>query len=211
MKGLVLSTLYETKKPLITYLIIGIIATVVMTFASPPMSGFILIALLISSIADNFKREKDSKWMNYVSTLPIKRSDYVKSYYFLFCIVIIIALVVSFPIVLIITHSFNMALISALVSLGCTGIYSAMFPLTFKFGPENSNTIIMVTVFFMIIIYFIFYILAVIIAAHYDNSMVEMLSNTRSLLVFVVFGILGLVTFALTYKLSISIFNKKEL
>ena len=31
MKGLVLSTLYETKKPLITYLIIGIIATVVMT------------------------------------------------------------------------------------------------------------------------------------------------------------------------------------
>ena len=41
MKGLVLSTLYETKKPLITYLIIGIIATVVMTFASPPMSGFI--------------------------------------------------------------------------------------------------------------------------------------------------------------------------
>ena len=76
--------LYETKKPLITYLIIGIIATVVMTFASPPMSGFILIALLISSIADNFKREKDSKWMNYVSTLPIKRSDYVKSYYFLF-------------------------------------------------------------------------------------------------------------------------------
>lgn len=55
-----------------------------MTFASPPMSGFILIALLISSIADNFKREKDSKWMNYVSTLPIKRSDYVKSYYFLF-------------------------------------------------------------------------------------------------------------------------------
>lgn len=86
MKGLVLSTLYETKKPLITYLIIGIIATVVMTFASPPMSGFILIALLISSIADNFKREKDSKWMNYVSTLPIKRSDYVKSYYFLFAL-----------------------------------------------------------------------------------------------------------------------------
>lgn len=104
-----------------------------------------------------------------------------------------------------------MALISALVSLGCTGIYSAMLPLTFKFGPENSNTIIMVTVFFMIIIYFIFYILAVIIAAHYDNSMVEMLSNIRSLLVFVVFGILGLATFALTYKLSISTFNKKEL
>ena len=103
-----------------------------------------------------------------------------------------------------------MALISALVSLGCTGIYSAMLPLTFKFGPENSNTIIMVTVFFMIIIYFIFYILAVIIA-HYDNSMVEMLSNIRSLLVFVVFGILGLATFALTYKLSISTFNKKEL
>ena len=75
-----------------------------------------------------------------------------------------------------------MALISALVSLGCTGIYSAMLPLTFKFGPDNHHG----NCLFMIIIYFIFYILAVIIAAHYDNSMVEMLSNIRSLLVFVV-------------------------
>lgn len=63
----------------------------------------------------------------------------------------------------------------------------------------------------MIIIYFVFYILALALGAHHDGSMTNMLSSTNSLLVFVVFGILGLVTFALTYILSIKIFNKKEL
>ena len=60
----------------------------------------------------------------------------------------------------------------------------------------------------MIIIYFVFYILALALGAHHDSSMINMLSSTNSLLVFIVFGILGLVTFALT--LSIKIFNKKN-
>ena len=205
MKGLVLSTLYATKKPLIIYFIVGIIAAIIMTFLNPTMSGFMVVVLLVSSIADNFKREKDSKWMYYVSTLPVKR------YYLLFGAITVISFVISFPIVLIITHSLNMALIAFLVCIGCTGLYSALFPFTFKFGPENSNTIIMITVFFMIIIYFVFYILAIALGAHHNSSMTNMLSSTNSLLVFIVFGILGLVTFALTYILSIKIFNKKEL
>ncbi|MDE4961453.1 ABC-2 transporter permease, partial [Francisella tularensis] len=83
MKGLVLSTLYATKKPLIIYFIVGIIAAIIMTFLNPTMSGFMVVVLLVSSIADNFTREKDSNWMYYVSTLPVKRADYVKSYYLL--------------------------------------------------------------------------------------------------------------------------------
>lgn len=149
--------------------------------------------------------------MYYVSTLPVKRADYVKSYYLLFGAITVISFVISFPIVLIITQSLNMALIAFLVCIGCTGLYSALFPFTFKFGPENSNTIIMITVFFMIIIYFVFYILAIALGAHHNSSMTNLLSSTNSLLVFIVFGILGLVTFALTYILSIKIFNKKEL
>ncbi|MFF5514776.1 ABC-2 transporter permease [Staphylococcus capitis] len=211
MKGLVLSTLYATKKPLIIYFIVGIIAAIIMTFLNPTMSGFMVVVLLVSSIADNFKREKDSKWMYYVSTLPVKRADYVKSYYLLFGAITVISFAISFPIVLIITQSLNMALIAFLVCIGCTGLYSALFPFTFKFGPENSNTIIMITVFFMIIIYFVFYILAIALGAHHNSSMTNLLSSTNSLLVFIVFGILGLVTFALTYILSIKIFNKKEL
>lgn len=40
MKGLVLSTLYATKKPLIIYFIVGIIAAIIMTFFKPNYERF---------------------------------------------------------------------------------------------------------------------------------------------------------------------------
>ncbi len=208
MKGLILSIFYSAKRSFFIYLIVGIIAAIVFSFLNPTMNSFLAIIFLIGHITDNFKREKDSRWMNYISTLPVKRADYVKSYYMIFIICLIIGIVVGVPSVGIITQSLSMVFISLCVGIGSAGTYSIMFPLTFKFGSDNSNVIVMSTTFAVIIIYFVFYISSMIFTNNYSDSFASMLSNTQS---YMIYGIFGLISLMSSYILSIKIFNKQEI
>lgn len=69
MKGLILSSFYASKKSLITFAIVGIVMSILFSFVSPMMSCFMPMVMLISPVSDNLKREKESKWMYYVSAL----------------------------------------------------------------------------------------------------------------------------------------------
>lgn len=208
MKGLILSIFYSAKRSFFIYLIVGIIAAIVFSFLNPTMNSFLAIIFLIGPITDNFNREKDSRCMNYISTLPVKRADYVKSYYMIFIICLIIGIVVGVPSVGIITQSLSMVFISLYVGIGGAGTYSIMFPLTFKFGSDNSNVIVMSTTFAVIIIYFVFYISSMIFTNNYSDSFASMLSNTQS---YMIYGIFGLISLMSSFILSIKIFNKQEI
>ncbi|MEQ6002275.1 ABC-2 transporter permease [Staphylococcus saccharolyticus] len=208
MKGLILSIFYSAKRSFFIYLIVGIIAAIVFSFLNPTMNSFLAIIFLIGPITDNFNREKDSRCMNYISTLPVKRADYVKSYYMIFIMCLIIGIVVGVPSVGIITQSLSMVFISLCVGIGSAGTYSIMFPLTFKFGSDNSNGIVMSTTFAVIIIYFVFYISSMIFTNNYSDSFASMLSNTQS---YMIYGIFGLISLMSSFILSIKIFNKQKL
>lgn len=208
MKGLILSIFYSAKRSFFIYLIVGIIAAIVFSFLNPTMNSFLAIIFLIGPITDNFNREKDSRCMNYISTLPVKRADYVKSYYMIFIMCLIIGIVVGVPSVGIITQSLSMVFISLYVGTGGAGTYSIMFPLTFKFGSDNSNVIVMSTTFAVIIIYFVFYIASMIFTNNYSDSFASMLSNTQS---YMIYGIFGLISLMSSFILSIKIFNKQKL
>ncbi|MBL7564440.1 ABC-2 transporter permease [Staphylococcus saccharolyticus] len=208
MKGLILSIFYSAKRSFFIYLIVGIIAAIVFSFLNPTMNSFLAIIFLIGPITDNFNREKDSRCMNYISTLPVKRADYVKSYYMIFIMCLIIGIVVGVPSVGIITQSLSMVFISLCVGIGSAGTYSIMFPLTFKFGSDNSNVIVMSTTFAVIIIYFVFYISSMIFTNNYSDSFASMLSNTQS---YMIYGIFGLISLMSSFILSIKIFNKQKL
>ena len=104
MKGLILSSFYASKKPLITYLIIGLILSIVFAFFSPMMCCFMLMVMLLSPVADNLKREKDSKWMYYVSTLPTHRNTYVKAYFAFYGLLILLGLMIGAISCLIVTQ-----------------------------------------------------------------------------------------------------------
>ena len=204
MKGLTLSIFYTAKKSFFIYLVVGIIAAVVFSFLNPTMNSFLAIIFLISPITDNFKREKDSRWMNYISTLPVRRADYVKSYYTIFLLCALVGILAGVPSVGLITQSLSMVFISLCVAIGGAG--------TFKFGSENSNVIVMTTTFAVIIIYFLFYIASMILSNQTGSgSMITMLSNTQSYVVYSIYGILGLISIIISYILSIKIFNKQEL
>ncbi len=58
MKGLILSSFYASKKSLITYLIVAIVASFLFAFINPAMACFLPMIFLLSPVTDNLKREK---------------------------------------------------------------------------------------------------------------------------------------------------------
>ncbi|PTU84576.1 ABC-2 transporter permease [Staphylococcus pasteuri] len=210
MKGLCLSMLYTAKKSLITYFIVSIVVSLLMAIINPLICCFISMLFLISPISDNLKHEKESKWMYYVSTLPTGRNLYIKSYFLLNCILILIGLVIGTVLLTIINHNLNIIIASALIGIGAAGTYAVAFPLTFKFGPENSNAVLTATVFIVLIFYFIV-LFAFVYPGMGGADKFENVLTPFNQVVLIIYALFGIITTIISYILSIKIFNKQDL
>ncbi|MGJ5715364.1 ABC-2 transporter permease [Staphylococcus equorum] len=211
MKGLTLSSYYSSKKSLFTYLIVSIVASILFTFMNPIMTCFLPMIFLISPVTDNIKHEKDSKWMYYVSTLPKGRSTYVNSYFIFYGVLILIGLIIGVIPLALITQNLNLTLVSMLIGIGGAGSYAIMFPLTFKFGPENSNVILITTSFIVIALFFLVFF-GFIMPILASSGSIEGIANlTSNLLVVSTYALLGIILLIVSYISSIKIFNKQEL
>ena len=155
MRGLIMSSYYSSKNSLYTYLIVSIFASIIFAFINPTMTCFLPMIFLLSPVTDNIKHEKDSKWMYYISTLPSGRKAYVNGYFSFYGILILIGLIIGVISVALVTQSLAMTVLSIFVGIGGAGTYAMMFPLTFKFGPENSNVILITTSIIAIALFFI--------------------------------------------------------
>ncbi|MCE5097141.1 ABC-2 transporter permease [Staphylococcus devriesei] len=211
MKGLLLSSFYASKKSLITYLIVGIIASIIFGFVSPMMSCFMPMVMLISPITDNIKREKDSKWMYYVSTLPTHRSTYVKAYFAFYGLLVSIGLIIGVVVCLAVTQNPMMTLLSACIGIGMVGTYALIFPFTFKFGPENSNVIMITTSIIAIVLFFLMWFFVITPILVQSGSFEKMTTNPIVLFAVIGYAVLGLIIFTVSYFASLSIFKKQEL
>lgn len=211
MKGIFLSSFYTAKKSLITYFIVSIVATVIFAFINPTMACFMPMIFLISPVTDNMKHEKDSRWMYYVSTLPAHRDAYVKSYFAFYGLLIALGLIIGIIVTAIITRSFDIVVISAFIGIGAAGTYAIMFPLTFKFGPENSNVIMITTTIIMLALFFLFYVAFAYIALSGSDSLLNAKLTGPTLATLGGYGLLGIILFVVSYFISLSIFRKQEL
>lgn len=209
MKGLILSSYYSSKKSLYTYLIVAIVAAVIFAFINPIMACFLPMLFLITPVTDNIKHEKDSKWMYYISTLPSGRSTYVNSYFNFYGILTLIGFIFGVISVSLITQDFNVILMSILVGIGGAGTYAMMFPLTFKFGPENSNVILISTSFIVLFLFFIVFFGMNLSEVAVSGSDATNLGN--SILVVGVYALVGIIAFVLSYVTSLKIFKNQEL
>lgn len=95
MKGFIFSIFYIVKKLFFIYLVVGIIVVVVFLFLNLMMNSFFVIIFLIFFIMDNFKCEKDLRWMNYIFIFFVRRVDYVKSYYIIFFLCVLVGIFVG--------------------------------------------------------------------------------------------------------------------
>lgn len=211
MKGIFLTHFYATKKQFIMYLIIGIVMSFVFSFINPMMGCFMPMVLLLNPASDNIKQEKESHWMHYVSTLPSGRKGYVNSYFTSVLIAVVVGLLIGLISILILQQSLALALLAILFGLGAVGIYSLIFPFTFKFGPENSNSILMTVTFVLLIAFFAIYFLTIQPAIMKTESFTGVVHDTTALISVIGFGIFGIIMLFISYFTSLSIFKKQEL
>ncbi|RIN41459.1 ABC-2 transporter permease, partial [Staphylococcus simulans] len=147
---------------------------------------------------DNLKNEKDSKFLYFVSTMPISRKSYVSSHFLFYLILGSISLVGSSIITILITQNLLVTLSSALLGIGVITQYTVIFPLTFKLGPEKSNIIFMLASFIIVIVFLVLYFSLLFLSN--DNNNLALQENL---------GILGLYTliggiiFITSYLLSV--------
>ncbi|TXO38435.1 ABC-2 transporter permease, partial [Staphylococcus aureus] len=145
----------------------------------------------------------------YVSTLPVKRNDYIKSYFAFYLILFGASLMIGLVVTTIVTQSVMIGIMSGLMSFGIIGAYSIIFPLTFKFGAENSN-VIMICAFILLLISFVvfFFIYGMVSGA---SALEFEKISTEGWLVVIAYAVIGIVITSVSYILSIKIFNKQEL
>ncbi|HCV7666473.1 TPA: ABC-2 transporter permease [Staphylococcus aureus] len=205
MKGMFLSSFYATRKQTYIYFIVAIIAAGYFAVFNPLMSSAMAGVMLITPITDNIKHEKDSRWMYYVSTLPVKRSDYIKSYFAFYLILFGASLMIG----LVVTQSVMIGIMSGLMSFGIIGAYSIIFPLTFKFGAENSNVIMICASILLLISFVVFFFIYGMVSGASALEFEKI--STGGWLVVIVYAVIGIVITSVSYILSIKIFNKQEL
>lgn len=211
MKGMLLSTFYASKKSVYLYASIAIVASIIFGFLNPIMSCFLPMLILISPVTDTIKHEKNSKWMNYISTLPVRRKDYINGYFTYYMLLVVVGLVVGLLVTAILTQSMQVAIAAVLLGLGGAGTYAVMFPLTFKFGAENSNVVLISSSIFVVALFYIVFFVCIMKNLNTTNSLAEAMAQPSSLIALIVYGLVGIVTIALSYLSSIRIFNKQEL
>ncbi|MDU9418672.1 ABC-2 transporter permease [Staphylococcus lloydii] len=211
MKDMLLSTYYASKKAVYLYLFIAILASIIFGFLNPIVSCFFPMLTLISPVTDTIKHEKNSKWMNYISTLPVRRKDYINGYFTYYMLLVVVGLVVGLIVAAILTQSIQAAIASVLLGLGGAGTYAVMFPLTFKFGAENSNVVLISSSIFVIALFYIVFFMCIIKDLNATNSLTEAVSQPSSFIALIVYALVGILTIVLSYFSSIRIFNRQEL
>ena len=86
-----------------------------------------------------------------------------------------------------------------------------MFPLTFKFGPENSNAIFIVTSIVVIVLFFLVFFVFIMPNINESGSMTDIANSLSQFIIIGVYGLIGILSMIISYILSIKIFNKQEL
>lgn len=124
---------------------------------------------------------------------------------------VVVGLVVGLLVTAILSQSIQVAIAAVLLGLGGAGTYAVVFPLTFKFGAENSNVILIATSIFVVALFYIVFFVFIVKDLNTTNSLTEAVSQPSSLIALIVYALVGILTIVLSYLSSIRIFNRQEL
>ena len=112
---------------------------------------------------------------------------------------------------LIVTQDIMVTLFSAFIGIGMACTYALIFPLTFKFGPENSNVIMLTTAVVAVALFLSMWFFAIMPILVQAGSMSKIASNPLVLVATGSYALLGFIIFVISYFSSLSIFKKQEL
>ncbi|MGX0019572.1 ABC-2 family transporter [Staphylococcus hominis] len=209
MTGILLLNYYTNKKSILTYFSIGVIICIFFSIYVPLTSSFFLMMLMTTPATDNLKHDKETKWVNFIPTLPITRTKYIYSQFLFYLLLTLISLLISEFILISIQNDIYISIISGIIGMSAVLQFSIVYPLTFKLGTDKSNIIFMITSFIVIFIFFIFYYGLFLINTSSWESI--SLNFAHNLLLSLLYLCLGIIIFVLSLIATIIIFKKSEL
>lgn len=208
MKGLLRKDLYSLLKLGRFYLLLTLI------FWGAYLAGYksefyfsyptIMVSMLGISLISYDER---SRWDKYCASLPVTRAQTVTSKYLLLGILVAVMSLLSVIVAIVSTHELLLSLYLAAVSLGVSLLLPAVsMPLCYKFGTEQARWVTLVALGGSVALFFI--LGSLLFDNLFDpNSYTTRLPMTAILLL----PLIGLALFVLSWRLSIRIYQNREL
>ena len=205
MKGLIKKDLLILKNSLKTFLIVLIIYGCMICmgtldiFFLPP---FISVLVMVST----FNYDNYNKWDFYALTLPNGRKNVVRAKYITTILVVAVTMMLALVIGLLFLKKadYLQSLTTCLSTfLGISLFEAILYPLIFKYGVEKARIAIFGLIFGLIII-------GGIIIKFADFSFLNNLDFLENYINYLILIIISIVLF-ISYKISVIIFNKREL
>ena len=214
MKGLLMKELislkYYGKTCLflaVFFMVLGIIQQSALAFLM--MLSFMTLVLILIINMNSISVDNSTKWDCYAAAMPLNRSDIVKSKYLFSLICAGFCAAVTIPLSFLIGQFFSPISIAEILAtvggvlLALCLILSIVFPLIYKFGAEKSRFIIMGIVVLPSLLP------ALLQALHVPFPSIEEFYPYSWMLSLI--PVVILLLFYASYRLSVRIFQKKEL
>ena len=215
MKGLIIKDILNLKnymKQLILVLIFFIAYGIFLKNGT--FVGTMITLMLSMQVITTMSYDEYAKWDKYALTMNINRKDIIISKYIFFTISIIIGIVVGITTSIAINQiakldtGMNEIIVTSIV-VPCVFaiLFSIIIPVVFKTGVENGRIVMMLILFIPAIL-----VGAIVKISEKANITMPSPSNLEILMKFGVLGLVLLTILAvfISYKVSLSIYNKKE-
>lgn len=215
MKGLLIKDILNMKnymKQLVLVLIFFIAYGIFLKNGT--FVGTMITLMLSMQVITTMSYDEYAKWDKYALTMNINRKDIIISKYIFFTISIIIGIVVGITTSIAINQiakldtGMNEIIVTSIV-LPCVFaiLFSIIIPVVFKTGVEKGRIVMMLILFIPAIL-----VGAIVKISEKANITMLSLSNLEILMKFGVLGLVLLTILAvfISYKVSLSIYNKKE-
>ena len=157
---------------------------------------------------DNLKKDENSGWDKFISTLPISRKKYVISSYIFYFILAIIGLLASFIMTFINTLEVTMMLNVIMISLSVAFQYSLIFTITYYLGTDKSNMIqIIASLIIPFSLAILYGVLEIFNYSFSKEPLFTIINDTNVAFIYFIFSIIVLIV---SIFLSVQKFCRKE-
>ena len=208
MKGLLRKDLYSLVKlgKLYLIIIVGFWGAYIVGYRSEFYFSYPTIMLSMLGIS-LISYDERSRWDKYCDSLPVTRAQTVTSKYLLLGILVAVMSLFSVIVAIVSTHELLLSLYLAAVSLGVSLFLPAVsMPLCYKFGTEQARWVTLVALGGSIALFFILGSLL------FDNLFDPHSYTTRiPMTALLLLPLFGLVCYFLSWRLSIKIYQNREL
>src|SRR5690625_772712 len=214
MKGLLLNQYYSVSGTFRNYLLFSIvIAGILLITRNEMMQSFaqLLPTIFLTTPAlEVLKQESNSGWNKFVLTLPIKRKNVVQSHFLFFILAmlsgvlttVVLHIVADFAVGGVLTSDNIFGIMNGAGVALILGILA--YPLTYYFGAEKSDTILIISVMIAVVLFLLSNWL-------YIQFIEEAFSGITHVMVFTLgFCTLTLVVFLIAYIITLKVYKKKE-